>query len=180
VLAAYWKHSTDGGETWALQDTSYSSGISFVDAKTGWTVGYGVRRTTDGGETWTTRQPAFGSGIFFIDANTGFTAWGGCGAETPCRGGIYKTIDGGESWTNLEFGGVFTAVFFSDPKIGTAVGGFRTLQQQIIYRTTDGGETWHRQTGGGYRLQAVAFVDANIGTAVGIGGTILHTTTGGD
>jgi len=47
-------------------------------------------------------------------------------------------------------------------------------------RTTDGGKTWRAQTHAFCCLSSVFFVDANTGTAVGSGGTIIRTTTGGD
>jgi len=53
--------------------------------------------------------------------------------------------------------------------------------QGIILRTTDGGASWTRQFGGAFwPLTAAAFLDAQTGTVVGLWGTILHTTTGGE
>jgi len=46
--------------------------------------------------------------------------------------------------------------------------------------TTDGGATWPSQVSGTVSwLSGVSFVDVNIGTAVGSGGTILRTTDRG-
>jgi photosystem II stability/assembly factor-like uncharacterized protein len=51
----------------------------------------------------------------------------------------------------------------------------------VILRTTDGGMTWRQQdVNSGSGLRAVFFIDANKGWAVGNGGTVLHTTTGGE
>ena len=50
-----------------------------------------------------------------------------------------------------------------------------------ILRTTDGGFTWRTQPSGtSNELFAVSFVDADTGTAVGAGGIILRTNTGGE
>lgn len=65
-------------------------------------------------------------------------------------------------------------MFFVDVKIGFAVG-------DGIMRTTDGGLTWHDQDcGTSAGLTGVSFIDANTGIAVGMRGTILRTTDGGD
>jgi hypothetical protein len=55
-------HTTDGGRTWARQDsnTDYTlSSISFVDAKNGWAVGDRgtILHTRDGGATWQQQPP---------------------------------------------------------------------------------------------------------------------------
>jgi photosystem II stability/assembly factor-like uncharacterized protein len=55
----------------------------------------------------------------------------------------------------------------------------RGIGEHWIYRTTDGGDTWNQQVGPNYMLN-LDFVDANIGTAVGAFGIIMHTTTGGE
>ena len=50
-----------------------------------------------------------------------------------------------------------------------------------ILRTTDGGATWTKQfIGTSNDLIGVSFTDANTGTVVGQGGTIMRTTTGGN
>ena len=54
-------------------------------------------------------------------------------------------------------------VSFVDTNTGTVVG-----QDGIILRTTDGGNTWTVQfSGTGYSFQAVSFIDADSGIAVG-------------
>lgn len=71
----------------------------------------------------------------------------------------------------------FRAVQFSDPMHGWIAGFFGR-----ILHTDDGGETWTLQaTGTTAQLEAMAFVDAQNGWAVGGSGTgtILHTTNGG-
>ena len=59
--------------------------------------------------------------------------------------------------------------FVGKPYIGT------------ILKTTNGGATWTSQTSGTiYRLYSVYFTDVNTGYAVGDGGIILKTITGGN
>src|SRR5262249_42030905 len=67
------------------------------------------------------------------------------------------------------------AVYFSDAKTGTAVGGDGT-----ILRTTDGGVEWKPQISPQKQpLQGVHFLNANVGMAVGDNGLVLKTTDGG-
>jgi photosystem II stability/assembly factor-like uncharacterized protein len=49
-----------------------------------------------------------------------------------------------------------------------------------ILRTTDGGITWRVQFSRAGRMLGVVFTDANTGIAVGDGGAIVRTTTGGE
>jgi len=54
------------------------------------------------------------------------------------------------------------------------------LVGDTILKTTDGGTNWNNQTSGiTNRLNAVYFVDDTAGWAVGAGGIILRTITGG-
>jgi hypothetical protein len=51
----------------------------------------------------------------------------------------------------------------------------------MILRTTNGGETWASQSiATAYYLWGVSFIDSNVATVVGSGGTILRTTDGGE
>ena len=50
----------------------------------------------------------------------------------------------------------------------------------VAIRTTDGGASWLAiPSGTGNTLQGIAFSDPSTGTMVGLGGTILRTTSGG-
>ena len=74
------------------------------------------------------------------------------------------------SGTTLDFRGVS----FVNTNIGTVVG-------LDILRTTDGGLTWIAQTNPTmFCMNSVSFTDANNGTAVGWGGTIIRTWNGGN
>lgn len=77
------------------------------------------------------------------------------------------------------------AVTFIDATTGWAVGDVHWDQAQRCYvgtviKTADGGATWVAQdVGVTERLEALAFVDASLGWAVGANGTIVHTADGG-
>jgi photosystem II stability/assembly factor-like uncharacterized protein len=143
--------SSDGGETWALRDSSASEGywkISFADSMFGMLAqgypGHGVpirtdswgvtRRTTDGGETWQTLINIPDSGDFLgipmytnvrlLNRNYAWRASYSLGwyMGLPFEGGgIYKTTVGGDTWTRMLNGRDYT--------YGTAT--WRTLAFEI-------------------------------------------------
>src|SRR5262249_27386136 len=100
--------TTDGGMTWAVQPyavTPYPgvgmnlvTGVSFVDANTGWAVGEGIFHTIDGGATWTLQYSPYPPegpmpypfGVKFVDAKTGWVVGN--------NGMILHTDDGGATW----------------------------------------------------------------------------------
>ena len=114
---------------------------------------------------------------------------------------ILRTTDGGVTWKSItrSGGGALRycdlyAVSLTDANTGIAVSSSDDLGYPgIILRTTDGGATWTEQFANGPRqigawlgldftgvdLISVSFSDANTGTVVGSGGTILRTTDGG-
>lgn len=114
----------------------------------------------EGGWFWQNPLPQGNelSALTVIDANTA-VAVGEAGT-------ILRTTDGGATWINQRSGSKswLFGVDFTDPNHGVAVGNFVTM-----VRTTDGGASWI-ETQMPTNLLAVTFSDANIGTAVGLGG----------
>ena len=168
-------HTSDGGETWTLQDAGVSetiNGLYFVTANKGWAAGgHGsILYTENGGNTWTVQEkkPTYLLDVQFIDENTGWIFAG--------EGHIYHTTNGGETWTEQATGqwADFNAGQMINDQSGVAVGysGF------IVY-TTNGGQTWtDASSGTGNNLSGVSFVDENNGWAVGEE-ILLKTTNGG-
>jgi photosystem II stability/assembly factor-like uncharacterized protein len=77
-------------------------------------------------------------------------------------------------WQNPSpIGNPVSIVVAFDPQTAIAIG------SDGIVRTSDGGASWTLLTGMTDHIYAVSFVDANIGTGVGLFGTILRTTDGG-
>lgn len=169
--------TTDGGETWRSSDTNTLRRVEdvyFVDASTGYCVAWAsqVFKSTDGGATWQQLEHDFPSpsdhfiAVNFTDADTGWVA-----------GGVNKvmaTSDGGRTWVLLDLGGdnIFPAgVQFLGADTGWVAG------SGGIAATTDAGRTWVVQDTAHYN--AVHFVDAENGWAVGGGGRISATTDGG-
>jgi photosystem II stability/assembly factor-like uncharacterized protein len=94
---------------------------------------------------------------------------------------MLKTTDGGTAWIALNPGTpfeTFTSVYFPDDSTGYAVTGFPS--DGGIFKTIDAGDSWNLQDQGPIEsLNAVFFVDTNIGYIVGDNGIILKTTNGG-
>jgi len=171
--------TTNGGQDWMIQP--YSSvafkELHFVSDSIGCAISispnYGVVvRTEDGGASWflveDNNYVTFNS-IFFVNEDNGWVV----GTSKPQYGNygvIYKTNNGGRTWSGGAYGGRrFNSVYFVD-NTGWIVG-----------------EDGHiRKIGGGYQssgvyssLNAVYFVNKDVGWIVGDAGVILNTTNGG-
>lgn len=94
--------TTDGGKTWALQDSVDVSirELFFVNDQIGWAVGgwssaykVTILKTENGGENWISQSGGVSGvieSIFFIDENSGWAV----GTDNI----ILKTEDGGDNW----------------------------------------------------------------------------------
>ncbi|MFH0992149.1 MAG: YCF48-related protein [bacterium] len=175
--------TTNGGANWTKQSLGTGIGtissIYFINATTGWIAGdFLIARTTDG-STWISSGTFTGKhyNIHFIDANNGFSV--------GQYGTFFKSNNGGVSWTKITFPSTSVSLygaFFKDGNTGIVVGGewgsSRTTGH--VYRTTNGGTSWTEISAGlFYQLNAVTFMDANTGIAVGEVGGIMKTTNGG-
>ncbi|MFZ4592079.1 MAG: T9SS type A sorting domain-containing protein [Ignavibacteria bacterium] len=138
---------------------------------------YNIQRTTNGGFSWYDIilpwqwQETFLRVSFYNDL-TGFVVGGG--------GITLKSTDFGISWDSV--GRVITdrqiySSIFTSENIGYAGGSFG-----VFFKTTNGGRNWGFQDtnglGRGYIKSFWAYNDSIL-WAVGGGGKILHTTTGG-
>jgi len=166
--------TTDGGRTWSLRyqatdTTMFLDGITFVDDRTGYTLGdpmggrFVILVTRDGGETWSEApaaarpaamegEAAFaasGTSLVFADSRHGWLGTGGSVAR------VFRTTDGGRTWTvapsaippTSGSGGVFS-VAFADVQ-GVVVGGDYQRPDSssgTAAVSSDGGATWHAAT----------------------------------
>lgn len=169
--------TTDGGETWAAQDSGTPAnlhGVSFADANEGVVVGSEgtIVRTTDGGDTWSPQVSGTAAelrGVWVRDTNTATAVGAG--------GTILQTINGGVSWDSRESGtnAQLNAVSFASGSTGVVV-----AEDGAILGTTDGGTSWTQSHDfGPLALNDVWFATESVATVVGDAGTILRTTDGG-
>jgi photosystem II stability/assembly factor-like uncharacterized protein len=172
-------HTTDGGVTWATQNSGTNqqlNAVRFLDPQHGWAVGGVLLYTTDGGRTWVagTRTGNMGTlySVDFVDTSNGWAV--------GVQGGVLRTTDGGHTWLTgtTPSGQNLIGVDFVDVNTGWAVGGNGT-----ILHTANGGAAWSRQTSNSTAfLQSVSFVNGSEGWVVASAypvAEILHTTDGG-
>ncbi len=184
--------SENGGLTWSFQtiDAQHSvNGLYFINADTGWAVGWDpVYKTTNGGATWTAVSPAgsdFNYAVFFGNADTGFIAG---------NNAMLKSTDGGADWgapsqvNCCDSGYVVYGLQFTDADTGYAVGtryiaidlGHFQAPAGLILKTTDGGTNWNSlAVGVTPTLNSVSFGNWDTGWVAGDSGLILYTTDGG-
>jgi hypothetical protein len=133
-------------------------------------------KTTNGGVNWNvlTNLGVSTTDVNFITSNIGFIL--------SDNGKIYKTNDSGVSWNLITTGvtNFLTNSFFTTIDTGFVVG-----NMGVILKTTDSGNNWSVVFNDNtfYYLGAIAFINNNIGYAVGgegeNGGRILKTIDGG-
>ena len=153
--------------------------------------------TTNGGDTWSFGPTNFVDGIIravsFANAQTAMAVYDWTYSQLPsygCYGSYLKTTDGGTHWTvgnvisrfpTCVARVVLQGVSYVNPDTATIVGYEQPpFSRGLLFHTIDGGATWTQQLSTTQYLSGVSFIDADTGWAVGLGGTILHTTTGGE
>jgi len=180
------QYTTNGGTTWSSPITHPTGsvnktlfGIDFNDKGDALIVGtdglvlYGTFVATHTWEQQTSSTNINLKDVTFVDANHGWAV------------GDYKTIihtaDGGKSWsTQLGEGNRFSNL--SDVAFANATHGMATGSgTNTGYHTTDGGTTWQgKYMGYADSVHDIFFLDENHGWAVGVPGTIIHTTDAGN
>lgn len=171
----------------------YLKELFFVDPSNGWAVGDTglIVRTSDGGKSWTLQKSEARADlwcVYFRDSNHGWAI----GTSST----ILKTDNGGNTWQATPrpsgsagagggggFGGgprLVSMTFFGDK--GWIVG-----DDQTILSSSDTGGSWALAGGGGRfrigdvrrHLNAVHFVNENLGWVVGTNGKIMTTQNAG-
>lgn len=180
--------TTDGGATYTFSTVpgSYTGGVAFVDANTGFACGNNgsgnvIAKSTDGGATWT--PTTFPTGfinqlntITFHDALHGTAAGYG--------GATYSTNDGGATWNySLVDAGnvVFGDIEYIDNNTIWATGYLYPGVEGRAYLSTDGGVTWTlKHSSSTYvNFTGVKFIDPLNGYVCG-GGALYKTIDGGN
>lgn len=179
--------TADGGLTWTSSQISVPAtafrDLSFVDADTGWVVGFNddaqsdlILRTTDGGATWTEQA----TGVW--DIIQGVHAFDADNALAIGFGRLLRTTNGGENWEKVAIP-VLNDTPLDKIEFLDAIRGYIVGSNNAIFRTDDGGATWVNQVPAGLETSwpgGISFIDPNTVTIVGgNGGDILRTTDGG-
>ncbi|MEO8211324.1 MAG: YCF48-related protein [bacterium] len=180
--------TTNAGNSWVEYGSSESySSIYFTDQTNGWLLSnYGddtghdtafLIKTINSGDNWTriiSKDKNTFKKIQFISFNTGYIL-----ARDQLNGFnrnlILKSTDGGINWIDIYPDIQFSldAMYFIDEDTGWVAGG-------KIYKTINGGSNWSLQLDNGLQfINAINFVNTLTGWAVGEGGLILKTITGG-
>jgi photosystem II stability/assembly factor-like uncharacterized protein len=157
--------------------------ITFIDANTGWIVGYygTVIKTTNGGINWNLQVSNVGNdlySVYFIDSQSGWIA-----SEYDVENSvIIKTTNGGINWIPIAFNDFtdFYSIHFKDSQTGWAIGDrYNPYHAGIIFQTTNGGNNWILQRETPYPLLHMYFFNSQTGWVVGHGGYIYRTSNGG-
>ncbi|MCW3083810.1 MAG: hypothetical protein JWP12_1176 [Bacteroidetes bacterium] len=171
----------NAGSSWTSLSTSSvftdaAYGISFTSPTDGYSVDYdgNIIKTTNAGLTWTllssgTTTPLYA--VCFPSINNGIVV--------SRAGDIRTTANAGASWSGVVSGttDALTRIDFYDVNNVIAVGGNPTANTGTIVTTTNGGATWTVFNPGTQRLFGIDLFNANLGYAVGLGGTILKYTS---
>ena len=208
--------TTDGGKTWVnvanalaastdgpapghLPFGGAKSGISFLNASTGWITGTVLVPgltwlfvTHDGGSTWNQQKLLLPSGLpsgqlslrppLFFSATEGIlpVSFSNSASGASIATVIYTTHDGGASWNSTTpVPAALSAVDFSDMQHGWVTDG------TTLYVTNDGGQHWTKMAPGSNfkRVTQLHFVSSSEGWAIGGQGKgapfLFKTTDGG-
>lgn len=175
----------NGGISW---DTVYNSGTGWIslfhfpDRNNGYATvsGSNILKTTDGGNTWTLLNNLGGgdlwmSGVYFLNNDIGFI---GGGNYTTGDGSIFKTTNGGSTWETLSTEYGTSIMLFTTNEIGYAIGTNSNWDVKKIIKTTNTGVNWSIDAITSNSMNGLSFPSAEIGFAVGDGGTILKIING--
>lgn len=185
--------TTDGGRHWtrsAVMEDRWLRSVRFVNPTTGWAVGrFGVIiKTTNGGRTWTSQKSGTYMDLTSVDFTNTKRGWA-VGSEisydpdsdTWDTGAVVVTTsDGGSTWRARDLGETYRPLAVD--VLGNGVGwlaGYLPNGYGVIRKTTDGASTWGPLSNTAHNLNAVQFVDALSGWAVGLEGAVFRSADGG-
>jgi photosystem II stability/assembly factor-like uncharacterized protein len=170
-------NTTDGGQTWRVQQINvvqHMGGVDFETPTKGWVVGNAgtILFTSNAGNTWVQQQSGVGNGFTFVRA-----LGNGRAVVVGSGGVILRTSNNGTTWLPVDSK---TTLFIDEVDFHSRGFGCAVGENGLILRTTDYGQTWEQiQTSNTYRLNAIAVMSETVACAVGFGGTILRTTDRG-
>jgi len=158
--------TTNGGTDWFILNsgtTQSLNSITFKDTNTGWTCGSNgtILKTFDGGINWSEQSiwpNSLLSNIFFFNKIIGWITGFEIQGSSIVNPKVLKTTDAGNSWFE-QFSkptGLFSDLFFVDSLNGWFCG-------DKIYKTTDGGSNWSGNNPFPDWIDAIFFINSNIG-----------------
>ena len=172
--------TTDAGATWMdidVPNSAIGKTLSFINPSTGFSLGSnGIYKTLNGGLNWsvvsTSLNIGFDQEIKFLNANTGIAI--------SVNGGLQRTTNGGLNWTTKIYSSfLLRSMEFVNENTGYVTGG--DYSTSVIFKTVDGGDTWRTDNNGFTNYwNGMHFINPNTGWMVGVGQTIVKTTTGGN
>lgn len=171
--------TTDGGDNWIdIFNSGVMRDMYFKDSLNGIGVNLGssIKRTTNGGINWsfyTISPPGDFYRISIINNFTGFVV-------SSNGYDVYKTTNFGESFDSVGYiPGVIESISsseFINENVGWAGANFGQ-----IFKTENGGRTWRLQSHvNNAFLSGIYALNDSVVWMCGAGGTIIHTTNGGD
>ncbi len=125
-------YTTDGGQTWATQESGTDNGLNevwFTNAETGWIAGNNgcILYTSNGGENWEASPCPVDEDlydVFFLDEQTGWVSGNGAILEYD---GIWTEVKPGyKIKSNIDFD------IHPNPVLSTTIISFKTKQKQNI------------------------------------------------
>lgn len=184
----------DGGDNWT-EVTNISPnvpaicGLDTVGTSTIYGCGFyftpaHVIKSIDSGNTWQfIDMSAYAKAlveIYFLTENIGFVSGQNNNGAT-----ILKTIDGGATWTELYNSNIMGEYFWkmqileSNPNV--IFGSIEAVSPNLgkLVKSTDGGLTWYSYDAPETNIQAVGFIDENVGWMGGHTTGFYETTNGG-
>lgn len=177
----------DGGTNWTQQNSSVTStlkSVYFIDESRGCAVGSSTMiRTSDGGGTWVEQQRGVELNlrlVRFADKRVGWAA--------SSFGAVFATQNAGRTWVRQSVSPTYLSIQLTNRQDGLVVGrtgyyvkgdGRRSLGR-AVGRTQNAGREWSIRDNVASGLSGVCLVDDRIAWAVGLGGTIMITTNGGE
>ena len=181
-------HTIDAGLTWehhTLNTSCTLTGISFVNAQTGWVAGYtwswpadvssAILCTMDGGLTWFSQYESDSVallGVCFVTPDSGWATGLRMDAGGSAHALLLATIDGGQTWqAQVEdaqpLRGLGKLVFcdrLNGWVLGASVSDSHGMYAAArILRTVDGGATWTMQLSGDEVVTDAAMVNPAVG-----------------
>ena len=175
-IAGHWGvvlHTTDGGETWAIQRQDLNVdqplfAVYFADKQNGFAAGLWslMLATHDGGQSWSPIALPPPKGADKADKNLYQILSNGKGLLVLAteQGYVYRSEDSGRTWTVVESGNpgsFWTGLFLDDGSI--LLGGLRGA----LYRSTDGGLAW-TSLDSGTKSSITGLADLPDGTIVAV------------